>query len=138
MTTAADITAHLAEGRPSRPRAADKKRWETLRASFLAAHEAADDLEIEMRVKYGDQNWRTWSGRGERARLERLEEKASKLGDKLFELLLRVSPRGEAWRTGAPVYWIYSKLSWDDAVRPVTEPLSVVVPAPYGADRGLT
>ena len=119
-------------------KASDKARWEKLRAQFIAAHEAAREQEINMRVKYGDANWRHWASKGDRNKLDKLQDRASKIGDKLLEILYRVSPRGDAWRTGAPVYWIYEKLSWEDAIRPVNEPLSVVVPAPYGANRGLT
>jgi hypothetical protein len=119
-------------------RVSDHARWDKLRAQFLAAHEAARAQEIEMRVRYGDANWRHWASKSDRNKLDKLRERERKIGDKIMALLLRVSPRGDAWRTGAPAYWIYEKLSWEDATRPVNEPLSVVVPAPYGADRGLT
>ena len=120
------------------PKTADKQRWDSLRASFITADEAARAQEIAMRVKYGDGNFRRWASRGEQSKLEKLEERRSKIGDKLFQLLLEVSPRGEAWRSGAPVFWIYRTLSWEDATRPTNEPLSVVVPAPFGANRGIT
>lgn len=136
--SSADIAQALTERRAAQPKAADRKRWDSLHASYLAAKQAADTLAVNMRVKYSDKNWRTWSSRSERTKLEKLEAKRDKLGDKIFQLLLHISPRGEAWRTGAPVYWIYNNLSWEDAVRPTGEPLSVVVPAPYGNDRGLT
>lgn len=116
----------------------DKARWDTLRAQFLAADEAARAQEIAMRVKWGDAGWRNWASRGERTKLDKLLERRNKIGNKLFELLLRVSPRGEAWRTGAPAFWIYRDLTWEDAIRPANEPLSVVVPAPYGASHGIT
>ena len=135
---AADIARALSERHPHAPRAADKARWDKLRASFLAAYRAAQDLEIKLRMKYGDASWRNYSSRGEQAKYKQLHDRAGKFGDKLFKLLLEVSPRGEAWRTGAPAYWIYRDLSWDDAVRPAGEPLSVVVPAPFGSSRGLT
>lgn len=116
----------------------DKARWDTLRAQFLAADEAARAQEIAMRVKWGDAGWRNWASRGERTKLDKLLERRDKIGNKLFELLLRVSPRGEAWRTGAPAFWIHRDLTWEDAIRPANEPLSVVVPAPYGASHGIT
>ena len=125
-------------GRSAAKTAANKARWDVLRASFIVADEAARAQEIAMRVKWGDASWRNWASRGEQTKLEKLEERRSKIGDKIFELLLKVSPRGEAWRTGAPVFWIYHDLTWEDATRPTSEPLSVVVPAPYGANRGIT
>ena len=47
---AADIARALSERHPHAPRAADKARWDKLRASFLAAYRAAQDLEIKLRV----------------------------------------------------------------------------------------
>jgi hypothetical protein len=118
---------------------ADKKRWDALHASHATARSAARDYESELRGRYGwgDSNWRSWITRTERGKLERLEARADKIGDKIVDLLLRISPRGEAWRTGAPAWWIREKLSWEDATRPVGDPLSAVVPAPYGRTEGL-
>lgn len=116
---------------------ADKVRWDKLHVDYEKKYEAARAFEIELRVKYGDRNWRTWAGRGDRTKLERLEAARDKVGDKIVDLLYKISPRGEAWATGAPAWWIRSKLTWEDATRPTGEPLSVVVPAPYGATEGL-
>lgn len=121
-------------------RASDKARWDSLHAVYATKREAARAYESDLRSRYGggDSHWRSWITRGERAKLERLEAAADKVGDKIVELLLRVSPRGDAWYTGAPAWWIREKLTWEDATRPKDEPLSVEVPAPYGATRGLT
>ena len=119
------------------PLASDRQRWDALHASYATAIEAARKMQIDQRVKYGDSNWRTWASRGDRNKLEKLEERANKIGDKIVELLVRISPRGEAWLSGGPAWWIREKLTWEDAVRPVGEALSVEVPAPYGAAHGL-
>ena len=117
--------------------ASEKACWDTLRAAFVGADEAVRTQEIRMRVKWGDASWRNWASKAEKTKLEKLYERRSKIGDRIFEMLLKVSPRGEAWRTGAPVFWIYHDLTWEDAIRPTNEPLSVIVPAPYGANRGI-
>ena len=119
------------------PLASDRTRWDALHASYATAIEAVRNMQISLRVKYGDSNWRTWSSRGDRNKLEKLEERANKIGDKIVELLVRISPRGEAWLSGGPAWWIREKLTWEDAVRPVNEALSVEVPAPFGATHGL-
>lgn len=59
-------------------------------------------------------------------------------GDQIVDLLVRVSPRGETWLSGVPTWWIREKLTWEDAVRPAGEALSVDVPLAYGATRALT
>jgi len=123
-------------GRSAAKMSANKARWDALRASFLVADEAARAQEIAMRVKWGDAGWRNWASKGEKSKLERLEDRRDKIGGKLFDLLQKVSPRD--WSSGAPVFWIYRDLTWEDATRPANEPLSVVVPAPYGANRGIT
>ena len=120
--------------------AADRRRWDDLHASYAVAREAARAYESELSRKYGGshfQNWRLYLGRTERAKLERLEARADKIGDKIVDLIVRISPRGEAWLSGAPAWWIRERLTWEDAVRPASEPLSVVVPAPWGRAEGL-
>jgi hypothetical protein len=119
--------------------AADKRRWDDLHASYATAREAARAYESQLRSRYGysDSRWRSWITRTERTKLERLEARADKIGDKIVDLLVRISPRGEAWLTGAPAWWIREKLTWEDAIRPASEPMSVVVPAPYGSTEGL-
>lgn len=120
--------------------AVDRRRWDDLRASYATARAAVKDYESSLRPKYGysDSNWRSWITKTERSKFERLEARANKIGDKIVALLVQISPRGEAWLSGAPAWWIRERLTWDDAVRPINEPLSVEVPAPWGANRGLT
>ena len=117
------------------PTAADKKRWDKLRADYLAATAARDELEIEMNSKYG-RGHEPWWPRSARTKREKLRERQDKIGAKITDLLVRVSPRGETWLSGVPAYWIYEKLTWEDAIRPANEPLSVVVPGAYGYPDG--
>jgi len=125
---------------PRRPAAADRRRWNELHAAYEAARAATRDYESQLRsgrYGWGDPSWRSWITKTERGKLERLEARADTIGDKIVDLLVRISPRGEAWLTGAPAWWIRERLTWEDAVRPADEPLSVVVPAPYGRTEGL-
>jgi DNA repair protein RadC len=68
------------------PRASDKERWDALHAAYIPAIEAARQMQIDLRRKYGDNNWRTWSSKGDRNKLEKLEARADKIGDKIIEL----------------------------------------------------
>lgn len=117
--------------------AADKKRWDDLHAAYAKAKTATEEYERQLRAKYGyEHGWRSWIRKTERDKLERLEERSDKIGDKIVELLVRISPRGDRWLSGVPSWWIRERLTWEDAIRPVNEPLSVVVPGSYGYPDG--
>lgn len=121
--------------------AADRRRWDDLHAAYSIARDAYDQLEMQLSLKYGGSNlssWRSWIAKGERDKLERLRARLDKAGDKIYELLVRISPRGEAWLSGVPTWWVLNKLTWEDAVRPAGEPLSVEVPIAWGATQRLT
>ncbi len=114
---------------------ADKKRWDDLHAAWKKVDEAVLGYEIELRRKYGPYQ-RPWLSSAERKKLDALEDKRRKIGDKIFDLLVRVSPRGDAWLHGVPSVWVYTELTWEDAIRPKNEPLSVVTPGGYGFPAG--
>jgi hypothetical protein len=121
--------------------AADRRRWDELHAAYAVARTEADDFRLQLNRKYGsDSNpgWRTWLSKGDSDRLERLEAKVNRVGDKIVDLLVRVSPRGEAWLSGVPAWWIRERLTWEDAVRPADEPLSIEVPLAWGATHRMT
>lgn len=110
-----------------------KKRFDALREKYLAAHEAARNEAITQSVKYGsEREARSWASRGEKSRLEKLENRRNKIGDAIIDLIVSESPRGESWKSGVPSHWLKEKLSWEDIVRPENEPLSTVPPAAYG------
>jgi hypothetical protein len=114
-------------------RKSSKKRFDALRAAFLAAHQAARDEAITQSVKYGsERDARSWASRGEKTRLEKLEKKRNKIGDAIVDVIVNESPRGDAWKSGVPSHYLYEKLPWEDVVRSADEPLSSVPPAAYG------
>lgn len=118
--------------------AADKKRWDKLHADLAKADAERDDLEITLRVKYGSDvtrpSNRHWMSRTERTKLEKIEARVDKIHGQIYELVERISPRD--WGHGVPGHWVTRKLTWEDAVRPKGEPLSVVVPGAYGYPDG--
>jgi DNA repair protein RadC len=127
-------TPVVADSGARRPLASDRHRWDALHAAYVPAIEAARAMQRALEQKYQDTRW---AGRGEQSKLETLRARADKIGDKIVDLIVKVSPRGEAWLTGAPAWWLREKLTWEDAIRPANEPLSVQVPAPWGATHGL-
>lgn len=128
---------HALRRRYGRASAADKTRWDKLHVDYEKKYAAAQDFQIKLRMKYGEGNWRHWASRGDQTKLERLEVARDKVGDKIVTLLVKISPRGEAWLSGVPSWWIQSKLTWEDATRPTNEPLSAETPAAWGYREGL-
>lgn len=116
--------------------AADKKRWDALHADLDAKSEALLKYEIELGGKYGHNFQRSWLSSAQRNKLEKLRDAQDKIGDKVFDLVLKVSPRGEKWRSGVPMWWVRRELTWEDAIKPESEELSVVVPGAYGYQDG--
>lgn len=112
---------------------ADKERWDKLHVDLELATTAREEYESQLRGRYGwgDSSWRSWITKGERAKLERLDAREDKLGEKIYDLATKVSPRD--WSFGAPSWWVRHKLTWEDAIRPTSEPLSVVPPLSYGS-----
>lgn len=116
--------------------AADRKRWDKLHADYAAAKEKASDYRMELGRTYGHNFQSTWLKPAQRDKLDRLETRAGKMGDKIVDLIVQISPRGDRWLSGVPSWWIRDKLTWEDAIRPANEPLSVVVPGAYGYPDG--
>jgi hypothetical protein len=103
--------------------------WEKLRSQYLALQEEERDYEISLRVRYGDNI--KWTSKTEQKKLESLRAKSDKVGKKMFTLIEKVSPRD--WSSGVPSHWILKSLDWENVIRPLNEPLSVVPPLSYGA-----
>jgi hypothetical protein len=115
--------------------AADKKKWDTLHAAYAKAREAESEYDRRLHSKYGRYE-SSWLTRTERAKIDALSDRSDKIGDKIVDLLVKISPRGDRWLSGVPSWWIREKLTWEDAIRPIDEPLSVVVPGSYGVPDG--
>ena len=62
------------------PKASDKKRWDDLHAALEKADAELEELESKLRMKYGMNYQRSWVGRGDQTRLDKLREKADKIG----------------------------------------------------------
>ena len=111
--------------------ATDKKRWDDLHAALAKADEAVEEIEHQFRLKYGHSYQSSWLKKTDRDKLEKLRDRADKIGEKIFELVDRISPRD--WASGVPSWWVRHDLTWEDMIRPKNEPLSVVPPLSYGS-----
>lgn len=109
------------------PRAPTAEQWNKLRADYLEADRAYDALDIDLSVKYGK---REWASRTEQKKLDQLRKRKARVCEKMFAVLDKVATRD--WHHGVPAYWVCEKLSWEDAIRPANEPLSVTPPTVYG------
>lgn len=105
----------------------NRARFDALRAQYVAAHEAEWSYEIGLISKYGQVYWASTAEKRKWAQLTARTERAAA---KLFALIDAVSPRN--WRSGVPAHWVSEQLSWEDATRPLNEPLAVTPPLAYG------
>jgi hypothetical protein len=106
-------------------------KFASLRARYLTAVGKREELESRLTSKYSSAWKRDWLSTAERHALERLGAAVDKASDAFFAHLQSISPRD--WSSGVPVHWLYTDLSYEDAVRPVGEKLSVTPPLAYGA-----
>lgn len=109
----------------------NKVKFDALRKRYLKAADALANLEIALSAKYGLSSRPDWYTGAERKKLTALRERIDKATDAFTGHLGRISPRD--WSYGVPVRWICETLSYEDAVRPTSEPLSVRPPLAYGA-----
>lgn len=110
---------------------AARAKFDNLRRRAIEAHVKWQDAKRELGFRYGHaRGWESWLKATEKRKLERLSAAADRERAKFFDHLDSISPRD--WSHGAPSHWIVEKLSFEDAVRPLNEPLSVVPPLAYG------
>lgn len=112
-----------------------RAKWEKLQGEFRKVHAEIEDLDRHLALKYGPGHL-AWIGRGERAKLDKLKKKQDRFQGKIFDMAEAISPRN--WASGVPSFWISSSLTFDDMIRPLAEPLSVVPPLAYGATSPIT
>lgn len=110
---------------------ASRKKFDALRERYVARKAAREALSSELREKYGSEPPRSWLTRGERAAVDRIDSAMDVAQIRFFVHLREISPRD--WSYGVPAWWVYENLTYEDAVRPVGEKLSVVPPMAYGA-----
>lgn len=113
--------------------AADKKRWDKLHADLEKAYAAREDYKSELSVKMGRFE-RNWLSAAQQKKYDALDQRYQKIDRKIFDMINELSPRN--WMSGAPAWWVVRKLTWEDMIRPVDEPLSVVVPGAAGYPDG--
>lgn len=113
-----------------------RKRFDALRSKYLAAKAKREDQLVSFRARYGSEYQDSWLSPPDRKRKERLNAAVDKAGDALFAHVQAISPRD--WSFGVPLCWVLSDLTFEDAVRPIDEPLSVVPPLSYGSTRPRT
>ena len=104
-----------------------RAKFDRARDAVLVAMAKRDELQRALEYRYGGEI--TWATPAEKKRLERLRAAYDRASDRMYRLL-EASPRD--WSRGVPAYWVATQLTYDDAVRPTSEPLSVEPPKAYG------
>lgn len=113
-----------------------RARFAELRSKILAATAKVDQFDSALRAKYGTSYQSSWIKVGERDTLERLRAARGRAGDAFTKHLASFSPRN--WDVGVPIHWVWERLTYEDAARPLGEPLSVVPPLAWGHTRHMT
>ncbi len=115
---------------------ASRARFDVLRSRYVATEAKRSALDSAHRVKYGRDYSDAWLSRGDAARFESARAASDKAGLAFRAHLTAISPRD--WSYGVPCHWVCERLTYEDAVRPANEPLSVVPPLSYGATKART
>lgn len=110
----------------------DEIKFSRLRAQLLAIDARIREMRRAFEIKYGSDFQKSWAPKSGVKTLEAYERAYSKAADQMYALL-DSSPRN--WRSGVPCHWVLLELSFGDAMKPLTETLSVVPPCPYGHTR---
>lgn len=113
-----------------------RERFDALRAKYLAAKAKLDEVSAALATKYGSDYHDAWLKAGERTARQKARDAAEKAGDAFTEHVATFSPRD--WSYGVPQSWVRESLTYEDAARPVGEPLSVVPPLSWGATKPRT
>jgi hypothetical protein len=111
-------------------RGSDRERWDKLQSEFRRLTDEMTKVESEAHVKWGPHGLR-YASRTLQTKHGKLVASRNRVYEKIFAMTQKLSPRD--WGTGVPTHWIAGKLTFDDMVRPQSEPLSVTPPLAYGA-----
>ena len=109
---------------------AARQKWEKLQAEFRKRSGEIEECDRELALKYG-RGHLMWASRGERAQIEKEKRQRDRVQEKIYAMAETLSPRN--WLSGVLAFWVASSLTFDDLIRPLGEPLSVVPPLAYGA-----
>ncbi len=107
----------------------NRKQWSAAQARYNAAHDTYLDARNAAEARWQAVRYAPGTVR---RRIEALARSVSRAEDQIMSLL-EGAPRD--WRAGVPWAWVCSSLSFEDATRPRSEPLSVVPPCSYGSNR---
>jgi len=114
----------------------NRKRFDAARLAVLKARARRDGIEEQVGLRYGPGHSASWySARENRLRYQALAA-YERAADRIFRLLAEGSPRN--WTAGVPYHWVNEDLTYEDAIRPVDQPLSVVPPLSYGCTVHMT
>lgn len=105
-----------------------RAQWDAAQAKWRELDKRLDTHRNALSFKYGEAKW---ASRTEKAQSEKLYAQMSKISDKIFGWLDQMTDR--RWTSGVPSHWVAGELSYDDARKPASVPLSVVPPLAYGA-----
>lgn len=108
-----------------------KVKFDALRARYAELTRKRDEHDAAMSAKYGSGYSESWLKRGEAILREKLSNSREAVGDKLFDHVQVISPRD--WSCDVPLCWVLQDLTYEDAVRPLNEPLSVAPPLAFGS-----
>jgi hypothetical protein len=109
--------------------APSRAKFEAAQNKARTAGLAVRNAEITLAVKYGSANVR-WASRAEQRKLEQLRERRDRACERIFAML-EEAPRD--WTTGVPQWWVCTELTYDDAFRSASKPLSATPPLSFGA-----
>lgn len=107
-----------------------RAKFDAAQARYLEADQKLETLLSRLSLKYGPGMQDAWLTPGERKERRKYIYARDRASYRVFRLL-DASPRD--WRRGVPSHWVCTVLSYDDAFRPLNEPLTVTPPKAYGA-----
>ncbi len=111
-------------------------KFAALRARYTAQVERRERVCSAFSLKYGSGWNEAWISRGEAKSLAAARAGVDKSEKAFSAHLTAISPRD--WSYGVPCHWLYEKLTYEDATRPIGEALSVTPPLSYGATEART
>lgn len=112
-----------------------KARFVSIKAAIARCSTKVDTVRAELEAKYGGPSYMAVmrATQTEKNRYDQAIAAMDRNSDRLYTMLDQISPRD--WRRGVPTFWVTTELTYEDAVRPLNEKLSVVPPCAAGHSR---